>query len=221
MDDLPVVTDEEWRIACEALRVREKELTRELDALAAARRRLPMVRVEKDYTFEGPEGPTSLSGLFEGRSQLIVYTFMWHGTDHYCEGCSMFTDNIGHLAHLNARDVTLALVSEGPLAEITPFRRRMGWTVPWYSALGNDFNADMGTGNGFALNVFLRNGDSVYRTYTTSGRGVERLGSNWTFLDLTPFGRQERWEDSPEGRPQGEPYTWWRLHDDYETPAGR
>ncbi|MFC4061451.1 DUF899 family protein [Planomonospora corallina] len=129
----------------------------------------------------------------------------------------MFTDNIGHLAHLHARDVSMALVSTGPLAEITPYRRRMGWTIPWHSAPDGDFNRDMGAGDGFALNVFLRDGREVYRTYATSGRGVERLGSVWTFLDLAPYGRREAWEDSPAGWPQSRPYDWWRLHDEYDS----
>ncbi|MFC7545041.1 DUF899 domain-containing protein [Plantactinospora sp. GCM10030261] len=211
----PIVPAEQWQAQRAALLVREKHLTRELDALAAARRRLPMVRVDKEYLFEGADGPVRLVDLFEGRRQLIVYTFMWHGPTEHCSGCSMFTDNIGHLAHLNARDVTLALASRGPLAELLAYRQRMGWSIPWYSSLGNTYNVDMGGGDGFALNVFLRDGDEVFRTYSTTNRGVERLGSNWTFLDLTPYGRQETWEDSPEGWPRSEPYTWWRLHDEY------
>jgi predicted dithiol-disulfide oxidoreductase (DUF899 family) len=217
MSNPPVAPAEQWQAARDALLVREKQLTRDLDALAAARRRLPMVRVEETYVFDGPDGPARLVDLFDGRNQLILYTFMWHGTDEYCSGCSMFVDNIGHLAHLNARDVSLALVSRGPLAELLAFRARMGWTIPWYSSLGNTFNEDMGAGDGFALNVFLRDGDEVFRTYSTTGRGVERLGSNWTFLDLTPYGRQETWEDSPASRPQSQPYAWWRLHDEYRT----
>jgi predicted dithiol-disulfide oxidoreductase (DUF899 family) len=146
---------------------------------------------------------------------------MWHDPDDVCSGCSMFTDNIGHLAHLHARDTSLALVSRGPLGEILPFKERMGWTIPWVSSLGSDFNDDMDAGDGFALNVFLRDGGTVYRTYATTGRGVEQLGSSWSFLDLTPFGRQEDWEDSPEGRPRTAPYEWWRLHDEYEAAPAR
>ncbi|GII95104.1 DUF899 domain-containing protein [Sinosporangium siamense] len=214
----PIVSEQEWRSARDALLAKEKQLTREQDALAAERRRLPMVRVDKSYRFDGPDAPRHLPDLFEGRSQLIVYSFMWHGAHEFCSGCSMFTDNVGHLAHLHARDVSLALVSNGPLAEITPYKRRMGWTIPWYSAAdGGAFNHDMGAGDGFALNVFLRDGEEVYRTYVTGGRGVERLGSTWTFLDLTPYGRQETWEDSPENWPQSRPYEWWRLHDEYDS----
>lgn len=216
----PVVTMSEWQVAREALLKTEKRLTAELDAVAAERRRLPMVRMDGSYRFGSVDGPVRLNELFEGRSQLIVYSFMWHGPDEYCSGCAMFTDNIGHLAHLHARDVTLALVSDGSLGEILPFKNRMGWSVPWYSSLGSSFNEDIGAGGGFALNVFLREGDEVYRTYMTSGRGVEQLGSNWTFLDLTPLGRQEAWEDSPAACPQEAPYLWWRLHDEYD-PAAR
>ncbi|WP_440104046.1 DUF899 domain-containing protein [Streptosporangium sp. H16] len=221
MNHPQVVSAEDWRAAREALLVKEKEHTRALDALAAERRRMPMVRIGEEgdgggYVFEGPDGPVSLVDLFDGRRQLIVYSFMWLGGDAFCSGCSMFTDNVGHLSHLHARDTSLVLVSRGPLAEIIPFKERMGWTIPWFSSLGTTFNDDMGAGDGFALNVFLRDGDTVYRTYFTTGRGVERLGSGWTFLDLTPFGRQETWEDSPEGRPQSRPYAWWRLHDEYD-----
>jgi predicted dithiol-disulfide oxidoreductase (DUF899 family) len=219
MNQPRTVSPSEWRTALDALRAREKAHTRAADALAAQRRRMPMVKIDKEYRFEGPDGRMRLVDLFEGRNQLITYCFMWHDPDDICSGCSMFTDNIGHLAHLHARDTSLALVSRGPLSEILPVKERMGWAVPWVSSLGSDFNDDMDAGDGFALNVFLRDGDTVYRTYFTTGRGVEQLGSNWSFLDLTPFGRQESWEDSPEGRPQTEPYDWWRLHDEYETAS--
>ncbi|MBC6459348.1 DUF899 domain-containing protein [Actinomadura sp. HBU206391] len=216
-----MVSPTEWKVAHERLLAKEKEATRARDALAAERRRQPMVRIDKDYVFEGPDGEASLPELFDGRRQLIVYHFMLPpGTDHLCEGCSLFVDNMGHPAHLRARDTSLVLVSRAPQAEIEPIRTRMDWTVPWFTARGDDFNVDAGVltddGDGFGLSVFLRDGDSVFRTYFTSGRGVEALGSNWTFLDLTPFGRQEDWEDSPEGRPQTAPYQWRRLHDEYD-----
>jgi predicted dithiol-disulfide oxidoreductase (DUF899 family) len=133
----------------------------------------------------------------------------------------MFVDHIGHLAHFHARDTSLVLVSRAPIAEIEAFRRRMEWKIPWFSTL-DDFNPDFGVASGFGLNVFLRAGDRIFRTYFTKGRGVEALGSVWTFLDLTPLGRQEDWEDSPEGAPQTAPYQWWRLHDEYDRrpPAG-
>jgi predicted dithiol-disulfide oxidoreductase (DUF899 family) len=215
----------EWEAAREALLVKEKEATRARDALAAERRRLPIVRIDKDYVFGGPEGKASLLDLFEGRRQLIVYHFMFapdvHGWPSAgCEGCSMVVDQVGHLAHFHARDTSFALVSRAPLANIEPFKERMGWTIPWYSSAGSDFNVDFGLttekGETFGLSVFLRDGDDVYRTYFTDRRGVEALGSVWTFLDLTPLGRQETWENSPEGNPQTPPYQWWRLHDEYE-----
>jgi predicted dithiol-disulfide oxidoreductase (DUF899 family) len=217
----PVVSPPEWEEARQRLLAKEKEQTRARDALAAERRRLPMVRFDRDYVFEGPDGEASLPDIFDGRSQLIVYHFMFEPgapgwPDAGCDGCSMVVDNIGHLAHLHARDNTLALVSRAPLEKIERYRERMGWTVPWYSLAGNDFNDDCGVGDGFGLSVFLREGDEVFRTYFTSGRGVEALGSNWTFLDLTPLGRQEDWEDSPPGYPQSPRYQWWRRHDEYD-----
>jgi predicted dithiol-disulfide oxidoreductase (DUF899 family) len=224
----PVVSPAEWEAAHEALRVKEKEATRARDALAAERRRLPMVRIDKDYVFEGPDGEVSLLDLFEGRRQLILYHFMFAPDVHGwptagCDGCSMFVDQVGHLAHFHARDTSFVLVSRAPLENIEPFKARMGWTIPWYSSAGSDFNSDFGLttdrGETFGLSVFVRDGDNVYRTYFTNRRGIEALGSVWTFLDLTPFGRQETWEDSPEGYPQTPPYQWWRLHDEYEEAA--
>jgi predicted dithiol-disulfide oxidoreductase (DUF899 family) len=147
-----------------------------------------------------------------------------------CDGCSMFVDQVGHLAHIHARDTSFALVSRAPIAKIEAYRKRMGWTIPWYSWFEGDFGVDFGTspetprvgayqdGENFGLSVFIREGDEVFRTYFTTSRGVEALGSVWTFLDLTPLGRQEEWEDSPDGYPQGKPYEWWRRHDEYENP---
>jgi predicted dithiol-disulfide oxidoreductase (DUF899 family) len=213
----PIVSNDEWLEAREALLVKEKELTRALDALAAERRRMPMVRIGSDHAFEGPEGKVGLAELFAGRRQLIVYQFMWHGANRHCSGCSGFTDNIGHLAHLHARDTSLVLVSNAPLSEIEPYRKRMGWTVPWYSALGHDFSAECGVAGGsFGLSVLLRDGDRFFRTYFTTSRGVDRLRIDFNLLDLTPYGRQETWEDSPKGWPQTPPYGWIRLHDEYE-----
>jgi predicted dithiol-disulfide oxidoreductase (DUF899 family) len=223
-----IVSPAEWEAAREELLVKEKEATRARDALAAERRRLPMLRIDKEYGFEGPNGQASLLDLFDGRRQLILYHFMFGpGAPGWpeagCDGCSMFVDNIGHLAHLHARDTSFALVSRAPLAKIAPYKERMAWAVPWFSSSDSDFNVDFGVttdqGETFGLSVFLRDGDRVYRTYFTSGRGVEALGSNWTFLDLTPLGRQEDWEDSPEGWPQTPPYEWWRRHDEYEGDA--
>ncbi|MCC3373685.1 DUF899 domain-containing protein [Cohnella sp. REN36] len=213
----PVVPEDEWRNALEKLLVKEKELTRALDSLAAERRRLPMVRFDNGYAFEGPNGTEDLLDLFDGRRQLIVYHFMMDpGSDHRCRGCSSFVDNIGHLAHLHARDTTFVLVSPAPLSQIEPYKKRMGWSVPWFSSNGYDFNLACGVGKGFGLSVFLRDNDRIFRTYFTTSRGVDRLRVDFNFLDLTPFGRQEDWEDSPEGWPQTPPYTWWRLHDEYE-----
>jgi predicted dithiol-disulfide oxidoreductase (DUF899 family) len=220
----PVVSPAEWEAARQALLAKEKEATRARDALAAERRRLPIVRIDKDYVFEGPEGKATLLDLFEGRRQLILYHFMFAPDVHGwptagCDGCSMFVDQVGHLAHFHARDTSFVLVSRAPLENIEPFKERMGWRIPWYSSAGSDFNRDFGVttdrGETFGLSVFLRDGDDVYRTYFTNRRGVEALGSVWTFLDLTPLGRQETWEDSPEGYPQTAPYQWWRLHDEY------
>jgi predicted dithiol-disulfide oxidoreductase (DUF899 family) len=220
-----VVSPAEWQAASEKLLAREKEATRARDALAAERRMLPMVEIDEDYIFHGPRGDASLLDLFDGRRQLILYHFMFapgvHGWPTAgSPGCSFFVDQIGHLAHLHARDTSFVLVSRAPLAKIEAYRQRMGWTVPWFSSSASAFNVDFGVtredGETFGLSVFLRDGDRLFRTYFTSGRGVEALGSVWTFLDLTPLGRQEDWEDSPAGRPQTAPYQWWRRHDEYE-----
>jgi predicted dithiol-disulfide oxidoreductase (DUF899 family) len=220
-----VVSPAEWQAAREKLLAKEKQATHARDALAAERRRQPMVLMEKDYVLEGPEGDASLLDLFEGRRQLILYHFMFApDVDGWpeagCPGCSMFVDQIGHLAHLHARDTTFVLVSRAPLANVERYRKRMGWDIPWFSSAESDFNDDFGVttdqGETFGLSVFFRDGDDVYRTYFTTGRGVEALGSVWTFLDLTPLGRQEDWEDSPAGYPQTPRYTWWRRHDEYE-----
>jgi predicted dithiol-disulfide oxidoreductase (DUF899 family) len=229
MDLPPVVSEEEWQAAREALLVKEKEATRARDALAAERRRLPMVRIEKDYVFDGPQGKAMLLDLFDGRRQLLLYHFMFGpNQDAGCDGCSLFVDQIGHLAHLHARDTSFVLVSRAPFEKISAYKDRMGWAIPWVSSFESDFNGDFGVGpetpqpdvyqdgETFGLSVLLRDGDSVYRTYFTTQRGVEALGSVWTFLDLTPLGRQENWEDSPAGYPQTKPYEWWRRHDEYE-----
>jgi len=225
----PVVSQTEWQEARDALLAEEKEATRARDALAARRRRLPMIRMDKEYVFEGPDGKAALPDLFEGRSQLLLYHFMFGpNQDAGCDGCSMFIDQVGHPAHLHARNTSFAIVSRAPIAKIEPYRKRMGWTIPWFSSFDSDFNVDFGVspktpqqdvyqdGESFGLSVFLRDGEDVYRTYFTTNRGVEALGSVWTLLDLTPLGRQEEWEDSPEGYPQEKPYEWWRRHDEYE-----
>ena len=223
-----VVAETEWQEALEQIREQEKRLTREHDALAAQRRRLPRVRIDKDYVFQGSAGELRLIDLFEGRRQLILYHFMFApGVDGWpdagCDGCSMVADQIPHLAHLHARDTSFAMVSLAPIEKIEAYRERMGWQGPWYSSAGSDFNRDFGVTTDeyevFGLSVFIREGDEVFRTYFTSGRGVETLGTPWTLLDLTPLGRQEDWEDSPGGYPQTAPYGWWRRHDEYEQTA--
>jgi predicted dithiol-disulfide oxidoreductase (DUF899 family) len=224
----PVVSPEEWQRALDELRAKEKDETRARDALAAERRRLPRVRIDKEYTLEAPRGDASLLDLFEGRPQLIIYHFMFGPNQEVgCDGCSMVVDQIGHLAHLHARGVSFALVSRAPIDKIERYRRRMGWTIPWYSSFRSVFNVDFGLspeapdpaayqdGETFGLSVFLREGDEIFRTYFTNRRGVEALGSVWTFLDLAPLGRQEEWEDSPVGYPQTKPHDWWRRHDEY------
>ena len=225
----PVVSETEWQAARDALLAKEKDATRARDALAAERRRLPRVLIEKKYAFDGPGGKLTLPDLFGGRRQLLLYHFMFGpNQDVGCDGCSMFVDQIGDLAHLQARDTSFVLVSRAPIEKIAAYNERMGWAIPWVSSFGSDFNVDFGVGpetphegvyqdgESFGLSVFLRDGDGVFRTYFTTQRGVEALGSVWTFLDLTPLGRQEEWEDSPEGYPQTKPYEWWRRHDEYE-----
>jgi predicted dithiol-disulfide oxidoreductase (DUF899 family) len=219
-----IVSAAEWRAAHEKLLAKEKAATHARDALAAERRRLPMTWIEKSYSFIGASGPASLLDLFEGRRQLLVYHFMFApGVSGWpeagCPGCSFFADQVGHISHLHARDTSLVFVSRAPYAPLAAYRERMAWEVPWFSSAGSTFNQDFGVttdrGESHGLSVFLRDDDAIYRTYFTTARGVEALGSTWTFLDLTPFGRQEAWEDSPSGWPQTEPYSWWRRHDEY------
>lgn len=221
-----VVSEAEWRAAHEALLAKEKEFTRARDALAAQRRRSPMTRIEKDYVFDGPAGKVRLADLFDGRPQLLLYHFMFApGVNGWpsagCPGCSLYLDNIGQFTrvHLNRRDASFAVVSRAPLENIESYRKRMQWTVPWVSSAGNTFNTDFGLttpeGEQHGLSVLLRDGASIYRTYFTTARGLETMGTIWSFLDITPYGRQESWEDSPQGWPQSPPYQWWRRHDEY------
>lgn len=170
-----IASAEEWQTARDALLVKEKELMKAQDHLAAERRRLPMVPFTKPYEFDSATGRKSLLDLFDGRSQLIVYHFMLHpGDDAGCPGCSLLVDNMPHLAHLHARDTTLTVVAPATLAEIERYRTRMGWDVPWVSAHGSDFTADCGVGPGFGVSVFLRDGDAVYRTYFTPAAAARR-----------------------------------------------
>jgi predicted dithiol-disulfide oxidoreductase (DUF899 family) len=223
-----IVSPAEWRRAREAMTAKEKAHMRNGDALAAARRRMPWMKIDKDYAFEGRHGRASLVDLFEGRTQLILYHFMFGPEvegwpDAGCVGCSFFTDQVSHLDHIHARDISFALVSAAPFADIERCRERMGWRLPWYAAT-EEFNRDCDisekTGNSFGLNVFHRDGSDVYRTHFVTRRGVEAFGTAWSFHDLTPFGRQETWQDAPEGTPQGAPYEWWRRHGEYEPRAG-
>jgi predicted dithiol-disulfide oxidoreductase (DUF899 family) len=246
-DLLTVASREEWLAARKALLEREKELTRARDALNAERRQLPVVRVTKPYSFEGPGGQASLSDLFDGRRQLIVYHFMFDPEwDEGCPGCSHFADNIGHLAHLHARDTTLVLVSRAPIAKIERFRKRMGWTVPWFSSHGSDFNYDFhattdesvapveynyrskaelealgqtyhAKGEQPGLSVFLREAGSVFHSYSAFGRGLDHLLNTHNLLDLTPLGRQEGWGGTLDLGSLGQ--DWLRHHDRYEQEA--
>jgi predicted dithiol-disulfide oxidoreductase (DUF899 family) len=215
----PIVSPQEWEAARRQLLVKEKELTRARDALAADRRRMPWTEVEKEYAFEGPDGPARLLDLFEGRRQLVVYRFFFEPgvagwPEAGCPGCSMMADQVAHPAHLHARDTTYARVSRAPQADIRRLKARMGWDAPWYT-ITDGFDADFGVDEWHGTNAFIRDGERVFRTYFVNHRGDEALGSTWSYLDLTALGRQEDWEDSPEGYPQTRAYEWWRRHDEY------
>jgi predicted dithiol-disulfide oxidoreductase (DUF899 family) len=215
----PIVTPAVWDAAREELLIKEKGVMRGRDALAAERRRMPWMAVEKVYEFEGPDGTVELAGLFDGRRQLIVYRAFFepgvHGwPDHACRGCSMVADQVAHVAHLNARDTTLVFVSRAPQADIERVKARMGWEMPWFS-ITDGFDADFGVDEWHGTNAFIRDGDRVFRTYFIDRRGDEAMGGTWSYLDITALGRQETWEDSPEGYPQTMPYEWWNWHDEY------
>jgi predicted dithiol-disulfide oxidoreductase (DUF899 family) len=219
----PVVSPQEWHAARNQLLVKEKALTRARDALAAERRRMPWLAVEKPYAFDGRRGRRSLLELFDGRRQLIVYraffepgVFGW--PEHACRGCSMVADQVAHVAHLNARDTTLTFASRAPQADIARVKARMGWEMPWYT-ITDGFDTDFGVDQWHGTNVFFRDGERVFRTYFVDNRGDEQMGGTWNYLDMTPLGRQEEWEDSPEGYPQTPPYTWWNWHDNYGADA--
>jgi predicted dithiol-disulfide oxidoreductase (DUF899 family) len=215
-----IVSAREWTAAWQQMLVKEKEVLHARDALAAERRRMPWQAVEKKYTFDGPNGKVSLRDLFEDRRQLIVYRAFFepgvHGwPEHACIGCSMVADHVSHLAHLNARDTTLAFASRAPQADIKRLKARMGWQhIPWYT-VSDSFDADFGVDQWHGHNAFIREGDHIYRTYMINSRGDEAIGTVWSYLDMTALGRQEEWEDSPEGYPQTRPYKWWNWHDSY------
>lgn len=207
----PVVDHATWEAALGALRVREKAATRELDAIAARRRRLPMVELP-DYTLDGEHGPVRLVDVFEGRRQLIAYHHMWSpGETWQCSGCTGFTSQFTRLEFLDAYDARFVVVTQGPIDEALAYKSRVGNDMTWYSTAGSPFGADMGAppSGGFQVNVFLRDGDTVYRTYNTQGRGTEQIGHVFGILDLLPYGRQEEWQDVPEGWPQSPTYSGW------------
>jgi predicted dithiol-disulfide oxidoreductase (DUF899 family) len=226
-----VASRDEWLAARQALLAKEKELTRQRDELNAERRRLPMVEIDQDYVFEGPDGRASLLDLFEGRRQLIVRHFMFDPSwDDGCPSCSAGADEIsdGLLEHLHARDTSFAVVSRAPLAKIEDYKARRGWTFPWYSSYGSDFNYDFHVtldesvapaeynyrsaaeyekagmshfmeGEQPGQSCFLHDGDRVFHTYSSYARGAEMTGGSYYYLDLTALGRQEDWEE-PQGR---------------------
>jgi predicted dithiol-disulfide oxidoreductase (DUF899 family) len=221
MQSPQIVPPDEWETARQQLLAKEKELTRARDALAAQRRRMPWLAVEKEYAFDGPAGRVSLLDMFENRRQLVVYRAFFepgvHGwPDHACTGCSLMADQVADVAHLHARDTSFAYVSRAPRPDIERVKARMGWTMPWYT-MTDGFDRDFGVDEWHGTNAFIRDGHRVFRTYFVNNRGDEALGSTWSYLDLTALGRQEEWEDSPEGHPQSPPYAWWNWHDAYGT----
>ncbi len=202
-----IVSAEKWQQDRDELLQAEKEATRTLDALAARRRRLPMVKYDNDkYVFDTSAGPRKLLDLFGEQRQLVVYQFMDNGPDDYCPGCTHFTNNVAGLAALAGTDVSWVTVSNMPLAQIEAYKARMGWTMPFVSSHGTTFADDCGASGGFMLSVFLRDGEDIYRSYSTTARGVDRLLFANNILDLVPYGRQEEWEDSPPGWPQHPTY---------------
>ena len=223
-DTPPAVSRDEWEAARDALLAKEKALTRARDALAAERRRMPWLAVDRDYRFDGPEGNASLLDLFAGRRQLILYrafhepgVFGW--PDHACRGCSMVADQVAHPAHLHARDTSLAFVSRAPQEDIGRLKARMGWQhIPWFT-ITDSFDADFDVGEWHGTNAFIRDGEKIFRTYFVNNRGDEQMGGTWNYLDITALGRQESWEDSPPGYPQTATYKWWNWHDNYQEEA--
>jgi predicted dithiol-disulfide oxidoreductase (DUF899 family) len=204
MEKPKIVSAEAWQRARAELLQAEKQTTRALDALAAQRRRLPMVQLTQAYAFDTPSGKRTLVELFEGRDQLVVYQFMDRGPDEYCPGCTAFTNNVPvtALPRLARLGITWVTASNMPLAQIEAYKATQGWTLPFVSSRATSFADDCGAGRGFMLSAFLRDGDQVYRTYSTTARGVDRLLFTNSILDLTVYGRQEDWEDSPPGWPQ-------------------
>jgi predicted dithiol-disulfide oxidoreductase (DUF899 family) len=207
----PIATRDEWLAARKTLLAHEKEVTKHYDRVSAERRRLPMVKLEKTYTFDGPEGKRSLLDLFDGHHQLIVYHFMFDPAwENGCDGCTGFVNELADLSMLPARDTQFVLISRAPLEKLQAYKARKGWDRPWYSSFGSDFNYDFqvttDTGETHGLSVFFRIDDDVFHTYSTYNRGTESLTDSYRLLDVTPYGRQEDWEDSPAGWPQHPTY---------------
>jgi predicted dithiol-disulfide oxidoreductase (DUF899 family) len=205
----PIVDEATWEARLAELRAREKAATRELDAIAAARRRLPMVELP-DYTLDGAEGPVRLADVFDGKRQLIVYHHMWFpGEEWQCPGCTGFTSQFTRLEFLDNYDARFVIVTQGPIDEALAYKKRVGNKMTWYSTANSPFGTDMGAppGGGFQVNVFMRDGDTAYRTYNTQGRGTEQLSHFFPLLDLLPYGRQEEWQDVPDGWPQYPTYS--------------
>ncbi|HSI10243.1 MAG: DUF899 domain-containing protein [Rariglobus sp.] len=223
----PIVSQTEWLAQRTRLLEKEKEATRAMDRIAAERRRLPMVRIEKDYVFDGPAGKRRLVDLFEGRTQLIVYHFMFDPEwEKGCPGCTGFVDALGDLSLLAQRNTSFCLISRAPFAKLDAHRKQRGWDRPWFSSFGSEFNYDFHvtfdekirpveynyrpathTGEAHGLSVFFRLNDEIYHTYSAYARGVENLVHSYSLLDVTPYGRQEDWEDSPSGWPQRPTYS--------------
>lgn len=207
----PIASRDAWQAAREALLTHEKEATRHYDRVNAERRRLPMVKLDRTYTFDGPTGKRSLLELFDGHQQLIVYHFMFDPSwDKGCDGCTGFVSELGDLSVLHERNTQFALISRAPLAKLRAYQALKGWAWPWYSSFDSDFNADFktttATGETHGLSVFFRLDDTVYHSYSTYNRGTESLTNVYRLLDVTPYGRQEDWEDSPSGWPQRPTY---------------
>ncbi|MGW2859645.1 DUF899 domain-containing protein [Streptomyces sp. SDr-06] len=212
----PVVDAKTWQRELDELRAKEKAVTRQLDAVAAERRRLPMVEMP-DYTLDGEDGPVRLAEVFGDKTQLIVYNHMWFpGEKWQCPGCTGYTSQFTRLEFLAAYDARFVIVTQGPIDEALAYKRRVGNKMTWYSTANSPFGADVGAGpgEGFAVNVFLRDGDTVYRTWHTTGRGTEQLSHTFPLIDLLPYGRQEAWQDSPEGWPQSPTYSRWTRSED-------
>jgi len=223
----PIADKATWLEQRKALLTKEKALTKEYDRVNAERRRLSMVPIKKEYLFDGPQGRIAFADLFEGSRQLIVYHFMFDPEwEDGCGGCTGFVNALGDLSMLKDRDTTFALISRAPLEKLEADKARHGWTVPWYSSLGSDFNYDFDVthdanvkpieynfkpgagidGEDHGISVFFRIGEDIYHTYSAYARGTENLTNSYELLDITPYGRQEDFEDSPEGWPQKPTY---------------